>query len=151
MDKHGAESTFKHDGILTLVDLGLDIIVMETEGDRKQNYEMSDLEKLGRALSKNLCQAMENVLSEDWVHLRTHGIFFSGFKVTLIEARLIDGFVVVYSVGQYPIPKGVAFCNMLAEVLLVLVGFKRRIERNNTTIQQNVVAKGRADNWPTSK
>lgn len=145
MEKVGKLNAYWHDGILTSKSLSLDVMVMEGKGDKKSG--VSDIEKLGKVLSKNLCLAMDKILDVDRPHIRMHGLHFVGCSVDFLEARLdkTTGHILIYSVGHCDISKCVEGFGVIAGTIKMFVGFKQRIERNIQRILDANVKQGIID------
>ncbi|KAG0200952.1 hypothetical protein BGX31_003946, partial [Mortierella sp. GBA43] len=123
------EHDFRHDGLLRILDLDVDVLIMEAKPTVAGSED--DLRKLGIVLSNNILGIQRRFPDIRKTDLRVYGIMFIGYECQLIEARLFEGYPVIYKRLGFNIPQGDEGnpTKSLVSSLAEFITFKRDIER----------------------
>jgi len=148
----GAIPSMRHDAFLRR-DVGENqVMVVEAKGSKfraaaadnnKNNNNnnnndknrMTDPQKMGVILAKNLCVLSEKAPPNRGHELRLHGMLLAGTSINFVEARLFDGMALVYSIGNYDIPESISEMTTLTLLLAAIVRFRRRVLQNLRLLQ----------------
>lgn len=113
---------YKHDALLHLDDVKVDLMVMEAKGTEEGGQQ--DLWKLGLVLSNNILGMHPKMPPGE---LRAHGIMFIGYSCTLIECQLRDMRPVQYEIAKFDVPSSAGGHAGVLEGLGYFIAFRDRI------------------------
>ncbi|KAF9193929.1 hypothetical protein BGZ49_003234 [Haplosporangium sp. Z 27] len=130
---------YRHDSILHHQGLDLDLVSMEAKPTQQRGGRRKDMSKLEMSLAGNLQLALALVPTdrkEVRDKIRAHAVMCSGYQITLLEARRVDDCILIYSIGTSTVPMTVELSHQFAELISLMILFKRRVELNIATIIQ---------------
>ncbi|KAF9346503.1 hypothetical protein BGX34_003851 [Mortierella sp. NVP85] len=135
LSKWPERSDYRHDALLRMEELMLDVMIVEAKPAESIKCE-DDFKKLGIVLGNNILGMKDQfpAIKEDLV--RANGIMFVGYTVHLLEARLKDGNPVLFALETFTIPKGDSTSDHkdLLHALRMFIAFAKRVRKNTKLI-----------------